>query len=95
MHRFWIPILLLTLANLAWAGAACHIHPPGAEMKEPERKEAPFYNSLDECEVYNGKLFGGRGRCHCLPESFFRSREFDFRFPPPDRFENPQRLPTP
>jgi hypothetical protein len=95
MLRFWLLILFSTLASPAGARPLCHIHPPGAETKESEPGNVPFYNSLDECEVFNGKLFGGRGRCHCLPEGFFRSREFDFRFPQPDRFGAPQRMPTP
>gem|GEM_PF-2652692 len=79
----------------AMAAQVCHIHPPGTELKEPEIKDAQFYNSLEDCESANSKVFGGSGRCHCFPDGFGRSREFDFRRRPVDPFGSPEKLPPP
>src|SRR5688572_9350836 len=79
-------VCMALFSSVARASEACHIHPPGSEQTEPQDRKLPFYASLENCENFNKKLYGGRGRCHCFPEQFkerdgWRSWQKDFAAP--------------
>ncbi len=70
---------------------SCHIHPPGWESKEPEPRGLEVYASLQECESANARYYGGRGRCHCIPDIFTNPERRDFWFAPPEYFGPPRQ----
>jgi hypothetical protein len=47
----------------------CHIHAP-VLPKADAPEAARVYRSLHECESANRKLYGGGGRCHCVPDAY-------------------------
>jgi hypothetical protein len=65
-----IALSVTALSGFSWASETCHIDPLGGELPNAEVRRAPFYDSIDECETANMKNYGGRGRCHCLPNGF-------------------------
>ena len=72
-------IWLMGPVNAVWSAGSCHIHPLGTDAKEAERFIFEWYESMQECELANKKLFGGSGVCHCLPDGIFNRSGDDWR----------------
>ena len=83
--------LVLPVNFAIGASESCHIHPPGWEFKESDSRSLDLYASLQECESANAKFYGGRGRCHCIPDLFTNPERRDFWFAPPEYFAPPRQ----
>jgi hypothetical protein len=86
-------LCLAWVSKNAWAAGSCHIHPLGIDMKEAESRIIEWYSSLDDCEMANKKLFGGRGTCHYFLDGLFNGRGDSWRSRLKD-YGTPQDLPS-
>jgi hypothetical protein len=52
-------LCLTWFLNAAWAAGLCHIHPVRTDMKDTELRVTERYDSLEECEIANKRIYGG------------------------------------
>jgi len=49
-------------------------------MKDTELRVTERYDSLEECEIANKRIYGGSGICHCFPDGIFNGSGDDWRW---------------